>query len=168
MTPGCLKKLLKTRNMASHGHRKVCVFNLNPNIWFSRKIQICKLHLVLCVANCVATTSALAAALCYSRQHTSYHTSAAQVVTQCNFFLHWCSSQCNLPLIATLVQKKAALCCSSGCTSVAASALPAATQCSYCIGWCNTMQQLLHWLLQHSAAANALPTALCCSRYPRG
>ena len=69
---------------------------------------------------------------------------------------------------ATPVQKKATLCCSSGCSSVAASALPAATQCSYCIGWCNTMQQLLHWLLQHSAAATALPAALCYSRYPQG
>ena len=51
-TPGCLKKLLKTRSMASHGHRKVCVFNLNPNIWFFRKIQI---------RFCVAAGSAAAA-----------------------------------------------------------------------------------------------------------
>ena len=74
-TPGCLKKLLKTRSMASHGHRKVCVFNLNPNIWFSKKIQI---RFCVAAGSAAATTpvqpelqhsaagSALPAALCCS------------------------------------------------------------------------------------------------------
>ena len=72
MTPGCLKKLLKTRSMASHSHRKVCVFNLNPNIgslgrfkyanyiWFS-VLQIVLQQPVQYLLHCVAAGSAPAA-----------------------------------------------------------------------------------------------------------
>ena len=110
MTLGCLKKLLKTRNMASHGHRKVCVFNLNPNIWFSRKIQICKLHLVLCVADCVAAASAVAAALCCSSQCSSCCTVLQQVAHQ---LPHQCSPSCNtVQLFFALVWQLVANCTS--------------------------------------------------------
>ena len=66
-TPGCLKKLLKTRSMASHGHWKVCVFNLNPNICSLGRFKYGFIHLVLCVADGVAAASVVAAALCCSR-----------------------------------------------------------------------------------------------------
>ena len=60
-TQGCLKKLLKTRSMASHGHQKVCVFNLNPNICSLGRFKYGFIHLVLCVADCVAAGNTLAA-----------------------------------------------------------------------------------------------------------
>ena len=146
-TPGCLKKLLKTRSMASHGHWKVCVFNLNPNIWFFRKIQI-RFY----------TFGSLCCRLCCSSQCTSCYNVLQQIAHQ---LPHQCSPSCNIvqlffALVWQLVQS-ATNCHTSAKKKLHCVAARAA------LVW-----QLVRYLLQHIAAASALPAALRCSRYPRG
>ena len=98
-TLGCLKKLLKTRSMASHGHQKVCVFNLNPNIWFSRKIQI-RFY----------TFGSLCCRLCCNSQCTSCCTVLQQVAHQ---LPHQCSPSGNtVQLFFALVWQLVADCTS--------------------------------------------------------
>ena len=151
-TPGCLKKLLKTRSMASHGHRKVCIFNLNLNIWFSRKIQICKLHLVLCVADCVAAATVVAALCC--SQCSSYCTVLQQVAHQ---LPHQCSPSCNT--VQLFFCTGVAISGSPSCNTVQQTSACSLQQVVHqlphqCSPSCNTVQQAVHCLLHCVAACS--------------